>query len=45
MLVLLALAGHPCFLEALALGLTVGLAIGEVESIGEEVVVGFSGWS
>ena len=37
LLVLLALAGRPHFclvLEALALGLTIGLAIGRTESIG-----------
>ncbi len=44
----LALAGLPRFrlvLEASALGLTVGLAIGGAESMGGEVAVGFSGWS
>ena len=46
LLVLLALAGWPHFclmLGASALGLAVGLAIGEAESIGGEVVVAFSG--
>ncbi len=48
LLVLLALAGLSRFrlvVEASALGLTVGLAIGGTESIGGEVAVGFSGWS
>lgn len=46
-LVPLALAGRPLFslvLETYALGLMVGFAIGEAESISGEVVVGFSGW-
>ncbi len=33
-----------CLLETLALGLTVGLVIGEAESICKEVVVGLSEW-
>ncbi len=44
----LALADLPRFhlvLEASALGLTVGFAIGGAESIGGEVAVGVSGWS
>ncbi len=42
----LALAGLPRFrLVIEASGLTIGLAIGRVESIGGEVTVGFSGWS
>ncbi len=48
LLALLSFADLPCFclvLEASALGLTVGLAIGEAESIGREIAVGFSGWS
>ncbi len=46
LLVPLALAGRPRFrLVIEAFGLTVGLAIGGVESIGGEVAVGFSKWS
>ncbi len=44
LLVPLTLAGRPRFLLVIeASGLTVGLAIGGAESIGEEVAVGFSG--
>ncbi len=45
LLVPLVLAGLPCFylvLKASALGLTVGLAIGEVKSIGGKIAIGFS---
>ena len=42
MLVPLALAGWLCFLETLTLGLTVGLTIGKVESIGGKIAVGLS---
>ncbi len=46
LLVPLALAGRPRFRLVIdASGLTVGLAIGRLESIGGEVAVGFSGWS
>ncbi len=48
LLVLLSFAGLPRFrlmLEASVLSLTIGLTIGEAETIGGEVAVGFSGWS
>ncbi len=46
LLALLSFAGLPYFclvLEASVLGLTIGLAIGGVESIGRQVAVGLSG--
>ncbi len=47
LLALLSFIGLPrfCLLEASALGLTVSLTIGGVESIGGEVTVGLSRWS
>ncbi len=47
LLALLSFAGLPHFhlFEVLALGLTVGLAIGGAESMGGKVAVGFFGWS
>ena len=47
LLVPLALVGRPYFClvpEVSTLGLNIGLAIVEMESIGEKVTVGFSGY-
>ncbi len=47
LLVLLSFASLPCFylvLEVSTLGLTIGLAIGEVEFISGEIIISFSEW-